>query len=181
MVATTFMAIYEVFSDPELLQRLRMRLTETLETSRLGLAGEPASAQLDAKKLSSDALLCSVYAETLRRHGMTHFLVSAPADSDVDLGRWLLPRGSVGVLNSGISHMDATFWNTRNGQHPVTEFWADRFLVDPHDPESGPINPAHRQGPYSRPSDRQPSDMGNDKPYFSMEGTEGSWFPYGGT
>jgi hypothetical protein len=110
---------------------------------------------------------------------MTHFLVSAPADADVHLGRWLLPRGSVGVLNSGISHMDTTFWNTRNGQYPVTEFWAGRFLVDPHDPESGPINPAHRQGPYSRPSDQQDGES-EDTPFFSMEGTEGSWFPYGG-
>lgn len=175
------MAVYYIFSDPQLLQRLRTSLTETLGAPRLGLTGKPISAELDVKKLSANALLNSIYAETLRRHGMTHVIVSAPADADLQLGRWMLPRGSVGVVNSGISHMDTSFWNTRDGQYPVTEFWAERFLVDPHDPDSGPINPAQRQGPYSRPSDQQQGEDSEDKPYFTMEGTEGSWFPYGGT
>lgn len=180
MVAATFMAVYHIFSDPQLLQRLRTSLTETLGTSRLGLTGKPICAELHVDRLCTNALLNSIYTEILRRHVMTHVLVSAPADEDVFVGRWMLPRGSVGVLNSGISHMDTTFWNTRNGQYPVTKFWAERFLVDPSDPDSGPINPAHRQGPYSQPSNQQRGENSEDKPYFSMEGTEGSWFPFGG-
>lgn len=177
VVAAAMMTIYHVFHDPELLSRVRASVTSTLGITRVtGLASE----QLNAKLLTNNDLMCSIYAEILRLHGMSHFLVSAPKTSDVDVGRWILPRGAVGLLNAGISHMDSEFWNTQNGKHPVTEFWAERFIVDPKDPDSGPINPAVRQKPYSRGEEEHVANENADRPFFSTDGTEGVWFPYGG-
>ncbi|KAL3421934.1 nacht and ankyrin domain protein [Phlyctema vagabunda] len=190
VVATTFMAAHHILMDAALLSRVRESLGKTLGTgNRILSCNNPVllSDVLDPKLLYNDALLCSIYAEILRLHGMAHFLVSAPEWTDLQVGRWMFPRGSIGVLNSGLAHMDSDFWNTRHGQHPVSEFWPDRFIVDPRDPESGPVNPAIRETPYSRPkATRRQQSAGDsdadadDEPYFSMDGTEGSWFPYGG-
>lgn len=186
VVSTVFMAVYHILTSPALLSRLRESISKTIGASRIESSASPGqvprvSALLDNKILNSDPLLCAVYAEILRLHGMAHFLVSAPAWSDVCIGNsWILPRGRIGVLSSGISHSDATFWNTCEGEHPVTEFWIDRFLVDPKKPGSGPVAPAHREVPYTRPTGEHEREINENEPFFTMEGTEGHWFPYGG-
>jgi len=42
---------------------------------------------------------------------------------------------------SSIAALDPTVWNTsrEDDPHPSSEFWADRFLVYPHDRDSGPL------------------------------------------
>lgn len=70
--------------------------------------------------------------------------------------------------------MDHTFWNTMNGQHPVESFWSDRFLIDPSIPDSGPVHPSLRKKTLHH-------EINNGvTPFFSMEGCEGAWVPYGG-
>lgn len=81
-------------------------------------------------------------------------------------------------MNAGLSHMDVTFWNSRDGDHPVTSFWADRFLIDPTDPKSGPVKAHVQESPdwvgLKRMGNEKAGGM-SDKPFFSMDGTEGSW------
>ncbi|PHH71803.1 hypothetical protein CDD82_6330 [Ophiocordyceps australis] len=163
VVSAAVMAAYHVFSDKGLLSELRTSIVKTLGSARVN--DIPSSSLL-----GTDALLCSIYAETLRLHATTNLVVAAPVD--VRLGEWLLPGGSLAMVNSGVAHMDADFWNTRRGKYPVSRFWARRFIVDPKDPESGPISP----GCPSRP----PCRGDGDAPYFSLDGTTASWIPYGG-
>lgn len=132
---------------------------------------------INPKELLCLSLLQSIYAETLRLYTEIYIMVS-PSQADVPLGRWRLPKHSIGLLNSSLSHQDASFWNTKGGRHPVDSFWADRFIIDPSDPSSGPINPAVR-GPLGSKAARQETST-NAKPYFSTDGLEASWFPYGG-
>ncbi|KJZ70682.1 hypothetical protein HIM_09927 [Hirsutella minnesotensis 3608] len=179
VVGTTFMAVHHVFSDKDLLLRVRANLLKTFDMTNTNSSFESSLTMLDPKTVCSDTLLCAIYAEVLRLHGMAYFLVSAPKNRDVNLGRWKLPAGSMGLLDSGMSHMDPDFWNTRDGRHPVTEFWPDRFIVDPLDLDSGPVSPAFRERPYSQPKEREQDGVDQNQPYFSLQGTEGIWFPYG--
>jgi cytochrome P450 len=60
-------------------------------------------------------------------------------------------------------------YNTGSSQdkHPLSEFWADRFLVpSPQDKAKPPPTGAGMKGVSSRE--------------FSLRGLEGSWLPYGG-
>ncbi len=86
--------------------------------------------------------------------------------------------------------MDEAFWNTRGGQHPVKEFWAERFLIWPGDAGSGPVR--EEVVDYKRPttgvvdtvgSEGWAGEMGREEkgePFFSVQGLEGAWIPYGG-
>jgi cytochrome P450 len=62
--------------------------------------------------------------------------------------------------------------------HPVGTFWADRFLINPRDVSSGPISPAVRETQTGWTA-AQRAD-GDGEPFYSTEGLEASWFPYGG-
>ncbi|KAK8107008.1 Pfs- NACHT and Ankyrin domain protein [Apiospora kogelbergensis] len=150
----TLLAAWHIFKDPSLLQRVRGELTDI-------------------------PLLQSIYAETLRLYNKIYIMVSSP-HTDVPLGRWRLPRNSIGLLNSSISHRDPDVWNTRDGRYPVDAFWADRFLIDPQDPASGPINPAIREAQDHNRRRRSADAATEERPFFSMDGLEASWFPYGG-
>jgi hypothetical protein len=82
------------------------------------------------------------------------------------------------IVNTYASHMDSDFWNTREGKFPVEKFWAERFVIDPKDPTSGPVRGNIPESIYKRP--RGPSDQGDDEAFFSLEGLRASWIPYGG-
>ena len=125
-------------------------------------------------------MLNSIFAESLRLHGTMYSMLTA--DSDVDLGKWVLPRGKVALVNSGLCHMDETVWNTRDGLHPLPEFWADRFVVYPEDPTSGPLNAEMRctSGIGVGKGRSREISSGKPKPFCSFEGLEGSWVPFGG-
>lgn len=150
--------------QPELLERVRQRIA-------LYSSSGPEHVE-DNKNMSEDPLLSSIYAETLRLYIDAYAVVTSPHE-DTRVGQWLLPKGTLAVLNTAISHMDKTFWNTQDMRHPVDAFWAERFLVDPADPSSGPARMECRP-PKSTPL------AGTDKPYFSVTGLDGSWFPFGG-
>lgn len=161
------LSAFHIFKDNDLLHRVRDKFNDFL--------GHQHLLDIDPRKLINISLLSSVYAETLRLHVKTYFMVSSP-HTDVHLGRWRLPKGRIGLMNAGISHFDDSFWNEYGGQHPVTSFWADRFIIDPSDPQSGPVAPHVRESP----DWVEPKAEIRDSPFFSMDGTEGSWFPYGG-
>lgn len=163
-----------LFEDADLRDRART------DVARLGT--------LDPKTLcQSSPVLSSVFAETLRLHSTMYSMLTARG-ADANLGKWRLPQGQIGVVNTGLSHMDETVWNTREGKHPVASFWGDRFLVYPDDPASGPLHPARRHR--AAATTKHKSDEGQEYassggadaggPAFSLEGLEGSWIPYGG-
>ncbi|VUC35732.1 unnamed protein product [Clonostachys rosea] len=172
-IPCTMLSVFHIFKDPQLLLRVR--------TDMERLRRDDGLLEVDPDKLNKEPLLSSIYAETLRLYVKTYFMVSSP-QADVHLGKWSLPRGRIGLMNAGVSHMDKTFWNSQSGQHPVGSFWADRFLTDPRDPQSGPIAPeALGSSGVTRPkSHGLEAPQGTPAPFFSMDGTEGSWFPYGG-
>lgn len=130
----------------------------------------------DVKAIAADPLLLSVYAETLRLYIKVHAAFSSPHE-DLTLGQWTLPKGGIALTSSEPAHMDADFWNTRDGKHPLRSFWADRFVVDPADPSSGPILPELRK---NMSFGKETTAAPKTEPYFSVEGCEGAWLPYGG-
>lgn len=168
MVPSVLMALIHIFEDKSLLERVR----EEIQAA----CGENPGIDFDIRHLSGMPLLHSIYAETLRLHATSYTLVSAP-DNDVPLGKWMLPRGGIGLVSPQICHMDQGFWNTREGLHPVDSFWAERFITNPDDPSSGPMAP----GVFTKQTmQRKRFSSGENEPYVSMKGLEGSWIPYSG-
>lgn len=88
-----------------------------------------------------------------------------------------MPKGAVGLVSSGILHKDKSFWNTKDGVHPVESFWAERFITDPKDPDSGPVR-ADVHDPILR--HERLEKIKDGKSSFSLKGLEASWMPYGG-
>ncbi|KAI0554091.1 Pfs, NACHT and ankyrin domain protein [Xylaria curta] len=167
LVISCMFGAYHILQDKTLLKRVQQELREYL--------GERSVHEADAHQLGREIpLLSSIYAETMRLHIKIYSAYSSPHE-DVNLGKWHLPKGALALVNSAPSHMDKSFWNTKGGKYPVETFWADRFMIDPTDPESGPIDPEIRRS-LNRPEKTGP-DM---KPYFSLDGCEGAWVPYGG-
>ncbi|KAF2119899.1 cytochrome P450 [Lophiotrema nucula] len=164
-IPTTMLSVYHVFKDPALLKRVR----EGLEVD----FGQTALLNIDSAELIKNPLLSSIQAEVLRLYVTVCVMVKSP-HADISLGRWWMPKGATALVNSGMTHMDDSYWNTRDGLHPVRSFWADRFVTYPHDNSSGPVQLAAR--------DRNlPDPHSNDgKPSFSVQGLEASWMPYGG-
>ncbi|KAF2267291.1 cytochrome P450 [Lojkania enalia] len=164
-IPTTMLSVYHVFRDPSLLARVRQTLKDSF--------GDRPVSEIDANELILDPLLSSIQAETLRLYVNVCVMVSSP-HTNVSLGRWWMPKGAVGLVSSGITHMDQNFWNTKDGAHPVGSFWADRFINDPRDPSSGPVssNVQDHSIRYNTKIDGKPS--------FSLQGLEASWMPYGG-
>ena len=84
----------------------------------------------------------------------------------------ILPRDEIVLIATIPSHIDTKIWNIgKAGEHPLDQFWAERFLVYPGDPTSGPKTNKYHQV-------LDPSERG--KPRFSLNGLGGIWIPYGG-
>ncbi|PQE22131.1 hypothetical protein CJF30_00010750 [Rutstroemia sp. NJR-2017a BBW] len=165
-VSAATLAAFHVFRDPSLLARLR---------EELAMHFDPPSSfeHANPKLLLKLPLLSAVYAETLRLYVHVFFMSSAP-HQDITVGKWRLPRGANAVVSTGITHTDNTHWNDQGGLAPLSEFWADRFIVRPGDVRSGPTKYGKAQAAGAR------VEEAFDKPYFSTEGLEGVWIPYGG-
>ncbi|KAI0413526.1 Pfs, NACHT and ankyrin domain protein [Xylaria grammica] len=160
----TLVASSHVLKDRLLVRRIRQELVPDWNRGR--------PVECDSRQLSTSILLSSIYAETLRMH-ITAFIPVVPMHGNLHLGKWEIPKKSFGLISTGVLHKNPDIWNTKSGIHPVDAFWAERFIVDPSDPESGPINPRTVTIPV-------PERRKNDQPYFSLKGLEGVWVPYGG-
>ncbi|KAL9608752.1 MAG: hypothetical protein Q9167_006424 [Letrouitia subvulpina] len=165
----------ELYRDFNLLSRARVEV----EAARR-LATEPEQADLDILKLCSSPLLQSVYAETLRLR-VALVVTRTPEHEDFRMGEWKFPKSRPIVFSSRSAGMNPQIWNagTAENPHPLDQFWADRFLVYPNDPESGPS----KKDPYfsGKPSSsNRTTGKPEMTPYFSMEKVAGGWIPYGG-
>jgi cytochrome P450 len=104
-----------IFKEKGLLDRVRRDIQECV--------GERPVRDTEPQQISKDTpLLSSIYAETLRLHLKLHSVYSSPHE-DVNFEKWVLPKGALAFLSSEPSHMDETFWNTKDEQHPVGSFW----------------------------------------------------------
>ncbi|KAG8425926.1 hypothetical protein J3459_008620 [Metarhizium acridum] len=163
----TMMAIIHTLQDVSLHKRLRGDLEE--------LCGGESFQDVHHKAFTGHILLSAIYAETLRLH-VSVFVPVLPLHGELDLGRWRIPQASWGFINAGVAHHNKDVWNTKGGLYPVDSFWADRFIVDPADPSSGPL----RQGNRYQHDLSHDDDSHGSRPRFSLEGLEGSWIPFGG-
>ena len=159
------MTTLHIFRDNDLLVRLRSSVADAM-TSR-------ADVSFNLDKLMKDALLASVYAETLRLYVQVYVTRCSP-HNDVKVNNWVLPQNKVCMISSYVAHMDENVWNTRDGAYPLDTFWAERFLLDPNDPSSGPLKES------ACGTARRSKLPLSDGKIFSMDGLEGSWIPYGG-
>ncbi|KAF2022235.1 Pfs, NACHT and ankyrin domain protein [Aaosphaeria arxii CBS 175.79] len=128
-------------------------------------------------EITKDPLLQSIYMETLRVYVKTYFLTTSPI-KDINVGKWHIPKDGLILVNSGISHMDKDFWNSKAGQWPVETFWADRFIKYPGEENSGPALPEIAKEEAKTCKIRSP--VVEKCPYISTDGLEGSWIPFGG-
>lgn len=154
VVPSTTSLMLQICNSPSLLSTLQSRLSK-------------ASRPLSFKELESIPLLNSLYAETLRYGVQIHIPRTAP-HRPIRLGGITIPEDKLIIANTWLSHTDEDVWNTKGGKHPLNEFWAERFLVDPNDETSGPVKHHNLQKPDTK------------DPYFSLDGLDGAWIPYGG-
>jgi cytochrome P450 len=130
---------------------------------------------INIKQLEKQPLLQSLYAETLRFSVQILIPRCSPHQPlTVGSGRSTahIPHDKFILMNTWLAHMDEKTWNTWNGAHPLPDLRAQRFLVDGSDPASGPTRP----GVLNERVDAPP----NQHVFFSTEGLEGAWIPYGG-
>ncbi|MCJ1432276.1 hypothetical protein MMC27_001632 [Xylographa pallens] len=168
-IPAAFWMLVEVVRDPSLLSRVRGELSNCVSDSF-----RSDSFDFDIPRLCEQPLLQSVYAEVLRLYTAV-MIVRSTEHTDVTIGNWNFPKHSLIAISSQVAHMDKEAWSIgHEALHPLEEFWAERFLVYPHDPNSGPsIKRSPGTTPYA-------TKRGADEPRFSTGGVAGSWIPYGG-
>ena len=166
--------VLEVVQRPGLLDRVRAEIAP-----HMGDLSSDGQSQIDIDRLCQEPLVQSIYAEVLRAHNGT-VIARVPQIPNFSIAGWLFPKDDPIIVSSYDTARVPSIWNqgTQDEPHPVDEFWPERFIVDPKDPASGPVLPNIR----ARSLENSQADT-HDKPqqpYFSLDGTTGSWVPYGG-
>lgn len=74
-------------------------------------------------------------------------MLSNLGNDDLFLNERLISRNNAVALSKYSAHHDENRWNTgsEDDPHPLDEFWADRFVIYPHDSNSGPLKKRHNQ------------------------------------
>lgn len=159
--------IIEVYKDKELLSRVRKELDK--------VDYQGSAEKNNTEVLINVPLLQSIYHELMRLRVEVQTIFNSDKE-DVHVNEWRIPKGSLIVVPAGAAHRDPNIWNTRDGQHPLDQFWADRFLAYPDDPQSGPRNPI--QSTVNRVE--TPSDGARGgRPRFVSSGLADSYMPFG--
>ncbi|KAK8069263.1 cytochrome p450 domain-containing protein [Apiospora phragmitis] len=95
VVSTSMFSAFHVFKDKNLLARVQQEIGEFA-------SADGSLKDTDPHKLGKDAtVLLSVYAETLRKYIKVYYSVYSAPHEDVDLGRWVLPRGALAISQLG--------------------------------------------------------------------------------
>ncbi|KAH8886632.1 cytochrome P450 [Thozetella sp. PMI_491] len=167
--------LLETLHDPSLSKRVQIILDEARIKS---MAGSNTTFEFDITKLTSDTLLQSIFAEILRLR-VAALVVREPTTADFSLpGGWHIKPHETVSMSTRTELMDPGIWNAGdvNDPHPLDQFWAERFIVYPDDPSSGPLKePKHRVK--SRINGSTPT---KSEPFFSLDGCTWSWVPFGG-
>ncbi|KUJ10945.1 cytochrome P450 [Mollisia scopiformis] len=169
VIPSLFWYIYEALKDRTLQDRLMKEVSPCISEQ----------GQLDIVQVTSQPLLQSVFAETLRlRVAIT--MTRTAEYSDYQLGSYKIKKDIPLVIFSRTAALNAEGW-TNAGREPVVpleKFWAERFLVKPGqkisktDPE---LSYAKAQG-----SAEQTMAGSEKESNFSIEGLAGCWLPFGG-
>lgn len=151
---TAFWLIYEALRSPSVTLGVR----DALHFAQAQEANPSSRLHFDFDLFCSSPLIQSIYAETLRLRGSILFMRNL-SHKDISLDDWLIPRGKTVGIATYDSHHAEKFWNTgsEDNPYPLTEFWAERFLVYPEDSSSGPLKPSYipklkQTHPQPRPS-----------------------------
>ena len=168
-VTAALWTAYEVCKRPDLLCRVRA-VAEAAYDSRFR--------ESESVKLGNDPLLQSIFAEVTRLR-VVGIVPRYTVGGDFELGQWTIPEGSVLGLPSRAGALNENVWNagTRDHPHPLDQFWADRFLVYPGDPGSGPL----RRDQKSNLSIGSKVDgSAAEEPVFSLKGLKNVYTPFAG-
>lgn len=161
--------IIEVFKDKTVLSRVRAELEAAEFTGTI-------SYQV-VDRLLSLPLLHSVYAEVLRLRVEVQTVLQNDRD-DIRINEWRFPMNSILFVPARPAHKDPDFWNTRDGEHPLDKFWADRFIAYSNDPRSGP----RRRTNLARSANKQAQMSkvtGPGEAKYVSSGLANSFMPYG--
>lgn len=167
----------EIYRDPLLLARVAEEVTSAQRPPTDG----DGPIVFDIVKLCAGPLLQSVYAETLRLR-IALLISRVPEDEDFHLGEWVLRKKRVITMSSVTAAMNEELWSSggEGDPHPLNEFWAERFLVYPDRPQSGPVRKNVASAPDGQVKAPILDPPASAKPVFSIDGTAGGWIPYGG-
>ena len=174
--------IYEALQRPDVLSQA---LTEVVE-SQSGCT-QDINTTLHIDSLCRMPLLQSMYAETLRLYTSLFSIRSASHDS-FTFGEFKIPKDELLAVDSHVAAMDLNVWNVgttnvhSDPPHPLNRFWAERFLMFPNDPTSGPLRVHPAEPKASVPTGSSAPMYDNDRatPRFTVDGLAGAWVPYGG-
>ncbi|KAL8754254.1 MAG: hypothetical protein Q9184_005168 [Pyrenodesmia sp. 2 TL-2023] len=138
----------------------------------------------DTPKLCANPLLQSLYAETLRLR-VAVLVVREPASDNYSFRGWHIKKNEVLSISTRTEAMSKDIWSTGGpgDPHPLDTMWAERFIVDPRDPSSGPLRvPKIKAQPQNHTVAEKQEDGDADvaRQRFSMDGLSASWIPYGG-
>ncbi|KAM7196610.1 Cytochrome P450 [Rhypophila sp. PSN 637] len=150
--AATWMLIH-IIRDPSLLAAIREEVTQALVIDHV-----TGYCSIDRLKLVSLPLLNSVYIEVLRLHVSFTLMREVTNPKGVHLNGHKIPKGAFMQGMTDLAHFDETAWAMEG--HPASEFWAARHLVYKE--------VTTEAGEHKRVAE------------VSMEGRNGSYFPYGG-
>lgn len=145
----------------------------------------PNSLTLDIPKLCSKPLLNSVYMEGLRLRAAATVTRQVTSDN-FHIGSWKIPKGGNMALFPWFAGRDEYFWNEGRDDdtHPVSRFWAERFLSYPDDPASGPIrkhdDPAIYQSKMTGKESRSRNAEDDARATLITTGIQGHFYPFGG-
>jgi cytochrome P450 len=161
-----YWTVFEVFRRPELVERLRPIFESVLDR---------ATGDIDSVKLSRDPLLQSIMAEVLRMR--VQGIVLRTAKYQVELEGWKFPKDAYLMAPTHFGNSNENVWNTGtpDSPHPLDTFWAERFLVYPDRPDSGPS----RRAQSTITQSAQASDPSSSGPRYSEQGLKGAYFPFG--
>ena len=130
-------------------------------------------------------MLQSIFAEVtrLRVVGMIPRVVIG---EDLRLGEWSIPEGSIVGLPTRSGALNPDVWNvgTKDDPHPIETFWADRFLIYPDDPRSGPLRKPEGYFPSMKsqePNNEHASapEKSDNEPVFSLKGLKAVYTAFG--
>ena len=171
-------SLLDILLRPTLLNQVMTQINNATDS------GSALPQGLQMPDLLANPLLQSIYAEELRLR-FAFLVTRTPLTDNFQIGGWRFPKGDMILASTWHAHRDNTVWNegpVRGESHPVDHFWAERFLVYPDDPASGPRKSSSGtvvKPKVSRPGDRT-AEVGSNEPKFTTESVAGSWFPYGG-
>lgn len=174
--------VIEMLRDPDLLIRMRDEFSSAINhlPSSAGTSKLPT---FDVDKLCSSPLAQSVYAEVLRLR--VSVMVYRKVKTDMEFSGYEIKSGERVAVASTLMGRDEEVWNqgTEEDPHPLSEFWAERFIVKDDDPTSGPLKPRPTAktpaAGGAKMSDIKKNGLGEGGKY-SMEGLTNSWIPYSG-